>query len=130
MTPDEIRSRYRDFLGFVPDNLEKRFDLARMSGRMSSVDVVEQFRNELLHHNPMDRKTQQLVHLSMLLAMGQTNPARLHVRGALKAGATPEELFGVCLTGAVVGGMPLFSQAVDIVHEVLREEGLLEKAEP
>ncbi|MCL4460605.1 MAG: carboxymuconolactone decarboxylase family protein [Nitrospirae bacterium] len=65
----------------------------------------------------------------MLLAMGETNPARLHVRGALKAGATPEEV-GVCLTSAVVGDMPLFSQAVDLVHEVLREEGLLEKTVP
>ena len=130
MTPDEIRARYRELLGFVPDNLEKRFDLARMAGRMGSVDAVERFREELIHHNPLDRKTQQLVHLAMLLALGETAPARLHVRGALKAGATPDDLYGVCLTGAVVGGMPLFSLAVDLVHEILKDEGLLKEPPP
>jgi 4-carboxymuconolactone decarboxylase len=130
MTPDGVRARYRELLGFVPDNLEKRLALARTAGRMASVEAVEAFREELIHHNPLDRKTQQLVHLAMLLAMGQTAPARLHVRGAIKAGATPSDLYGVCLTGAVVGGMPLFSQAVDLVHEILKDDGLLNESLP
>ncbi|OOH75517.1 carboxymuconolactone decarboxylase, partial [Leptospirillum ferriphilum] len=56
MTPDEIRARYRELLGFVPDNLEKRLALARATGRMASVEAVEAFREELIHHNPLDRK--------------------------------------------------------------------------
>ena len=62
----------------------------------------------------------------MLLAQGNRDAAILHVRGALKAGATPSELYGVCETGAIVGGMPVYSLAVDLVHEVLREQGFLD----
>ncbi|MHB1756172.1 MAG: carboxymuconolactone decarboxylase family protein [Leptospirillum sp.] len=125
MIEADVRNRYRDLLGFVPENIEKRFTLARLSGKMDSIGAIERFREELIHDNPLDRKTQQLVHLAMLLAQGNRDAAILHVRGALKAGATPAELYGVCETGAIVGGMPVYSLAVDLVHEVLREQGFL-----
>lgn len=110
-----MRARYRDLLGYVPETLETRLTLAEAAGRMTAIEAVEAMRDELLHRNPLDRRTQQLVHLAMLIGAGEDGPARLHAEGAIKAGATVSELFGVCETAAVVGGMPAFSRAVDVV---------------
>lgn len=110
-----IRQRYVDLLGHVPDGIEKRFALAEMVGRAEAVLAVEELRDELLHRNPLDRRTQQLVQFAMLIGAGETAAARHHAAGALKAGATPAELFGVCETAAVVGGMPAFSRAIEVV---------------
>jgi len=130
MNEEDIRTRYRDLLGFVPENVEKRFALARLSGKLDSIDAIERFREEMIHHNTLDRNPQQKVHLAMLLAPGNRETSILHGREALKAGARPRELYGVCQTGAIVGGMPLYRLAVDLVHEVLGEQGLTEPLSP
>lgn len=125
MNETEIENRYRELLGFVPDNVRKRSALARLSGHEASIEAVESLRQSLIHDNPLDRKTQQLVHFAMLLALGRTQAAQLHARGAVKAGALAQELYGVCETAAIVGGMPIFSSAVDIVYDALEEAGLI-----
>lgn len=126
MNETAVEARYRDLFGFVPENVRKRSALARLCGQEASIEATEAWRQALIHDNPLERKTQQLIHFAMLLALGQTEAAQLHVRGAIKAGATPGELFGVCETAAIVGGMPVFSLAVDIVYDALREIGLLD----
>lgn len=128
MTDNETERRYRELLGFVPENVRRRQTLAALAGEEDSIRAIEQFREILIHHNPLDRKTQQLVHLAMLLAIGRTEPARLHAQGALKAGASPRDLYGVCETAAIVGGMPAFSSAVDVVYEALEEAGLIARS--
>jgi 4-carboxymuconolactone decarboxylase len=120
VSPDDIRERYRDLVGHVPKTVETRLALAEQVHRLPAIAAIETMREELLHRNPLDRRTQQLVHLAMLIGAGEDAPARLHVAGALKAGVTPTELFGVCETAAVVGGMPAFSRAVDVVASVLK----------
>jgi 4-carboxymuconolactone decarboxylase len=119
MNLDSIRDRYRELLGHVPENIEHRIELARQADRLEAITAIEQLRQTLIHENPLDSKTQQLVHLAMLIGAGETEPARLHVKGALRAGATAAELFGVCETAAIVGGMPAFSRAVKVVFDVL-----------
>ena len=42
---------------------------------------------------------QQLVRFGMLVALGHSQAAHLHATGALNAGATGADLFGVCETG-------------------------------
>ncbi len=125
MSDTSIEQRYRELLGFVPDNVKKRSALARLCGQEASIEAVEVLRESLIHHNPLDRKTQQLIHFAMLLALGHSDPARLHVRGALKAGAEPGELYGICETAAIVGGMPAFSRGIEIVYDALVEAGRL-----
>lgn len=125
MSDTEIEKRYRELLGFIPDNVRKRSALAKLAGHGTSIEAIESLRESLIHDNPLDRKTQQLVHFAMLLALGHTQAAQLHVRGALLTGAGPSELYGVCETAAIVGGMPIFSNAVDIVYDALLEAGLI-----
>ncbi len=121
MNPEEIRANYRDLLGQVPNNIEKRLALAEAAGRTDAIAAIEAWREELLHRNALDRRTQQLVHFALLIGSGEENPARLHATGALKAGATVRELFGVAETAAITGGMPAFSRAVDIITDAIKE---------
>ncbi len=124
----KLLEHYRTLLGFVPDNIIRRITLAELTGQEESVEAVEHMREILIHNNPLGAKIQQLVHFAMLVAIGEVEPARLHVRGALRAGATPGDLYGVCETAAIVGGMPAFSIAVDLVYEALDESGLIAHA--
>ncbi len=121
MNPEDIRANYRDLLGQVPSNIEKRLALAEAADRTDAIAAIEAWREELLHRNALDRRTQQLVHFAMLIASGEDIPARLHATGALKAGATVRELFGVAETAAITGGMPAFSRAVDIITDAIKQ---------
>ncbi len=121
MNPEDIRANYRDLLGKVPDNIEKRLVLAEAADRTDAIAAIEAWREELLHRNALDRRTQQLVHFALLIGSGEEIPARLHATGALKAGATVRELFGVAETAAITGGMPAFSRAVDIITDAINE---------
>ena len=121
MNPEDIRANYRDLLGQVPSNIEKRLALAEAADRTDAIVAIEAWREELLHRNALDRRTQQLVHFALLIGSGEEIPARLHATGALKAGATMRELFGVAETAAITGGMPAFSRAVDIITDAITE---------
>ncbi len=121
MNPEDIRANYRDLLGQVPSNIEKRLVLAEAADRTDAIAAIEGWREELLHRNALDRRTQQLVHFALLIGSAEEIPARLHATGALKAGATVRELFGVAETAAITGGMPAFSRAVDIITDAIKE---------
>ncbi|AOU97228.1 hypothetical protein BI364_03755 [Acidihalobacter yilgarnensis] len=120
MNQSPIETRHIDLFGKVPDGVRQRIELARLAGRESALEAIENFRDALIHHNPLERKIQQMVHLGMLLALGREAPAQLHAHAAVNAGASPAELHGVCETAAVVGGMPAYSLGVQVVGEALR----------
>ena len=114
-TAKQLNAAYQDLLGVVPDMLEQRQRLAQITQRESAIDAIENFRNELIHHNPLERHTQQLVHFAMLIACGERAAARLHAAAALKAGATLADLQGVAETAAVVCGMPKFGLVIELI---------------
>lgn len=119
MDEEDIRSRYIELFGVVPDNWPLRRDLARQAGRENALSAIETLREVLIHGNPLDRKVQQMVHFGMLLARGEAAAAELHARAALAAGATVAELHGVLETAAIVAGMPAFSLGVQAVTRAL-----------
>lgn len=119
---DAIRKKYEELLGFVPANLEKRIVLAEKAQRQKTIEVVENSREHFIHKNALDAKTQQLIHFALLIGAMHEKPAKLHAKAAVKAGATLEELFGVCETAIITGGMPSFSLAVDCVFEAFNPE--------
>ncbi len=121
MTSKNLRDNYKDLFGFVPKAIEDRIALGELANRMDAVTAIEAWREELLHRNALDRKTQQLVHFALLIGAGLEVPARLHAKAALKAGATVRDLFGVAETAAVTGGMPAFSLAVAIIGEAVAD---------
>ena len=117
-TANKLNAAYQDLLGVVPDMLEQRQRLAQITKRESAIDAIETFRNELIHHNPLERRTQQLVHFAMLIASGEKAAAHLHAAAALKAGATLADLQGVAETAAVVCGIPKFGLAIEIISSL------------
>lgn len=119
-TPEigRIRQRYESLLGQVPESIERRFDLARRSARETSLIAIEDLREELIRNNPLGQKTQQLVHFGQLLALGRLDPAKLHARACIQAGATLEELIGVVETALITSGMPSYSAGLEIIYEL------------
>lgn len=118
---ENIRKKYESLLGFIPENIEKRLLLAEKTGENEAIEVIEAYRDKLIYRNPLDAKTQQLVHSALLIGGMHKEPAIYHAKAALKAGSTAKELFGICETAAITGGMPAFSLAVDCVYEAVKD---------
>lgn len=114
---ERIGRNYEELLGRLPQGLANRAKVAQATGRVDALEAIEQMREELLHRNPLDRRTQQLVHFGMLVALQVRDAARLHALGAMKAGATLSDLQGVAETAAVVAGMPGFGLAIEVIAE-------------
>jgi 4-carboxymuconolactone decarboxylase len=116
---EAVRDRYRDVFATVPSGIEDRIAVAEATGRLDAVETIEELRSALLAGNPLDARTQQLVHFAQLVALGRGGPARLHARGALRAGAELTDLVGVAETSLVTSGMPAYALAIEIIAELL-----------
>jgi len=116
---EAIRERYRQVFGAVPAGIEERITVAAAAGRLRAVEEIEELRRVLLAGNPLEGRVQQLVHFGQLVALGREQPARLHARGAMRAGATIADLVGVAETSLVTAGMPAYALAIEIVGEIL-----------
>lgn len=112
-----------ELTGSVPPAIEMRLAVAAHTGRLTAVGAVEALRDELIMANPLGRRTGQLVHYAQLIALVRPGPARLHARAARLAGATFEELVGVAELALITAGMPAYSLGVEIVSELVAEEG-------
>jgi len=61
--------------------------------------------------------------VAMMAAAGHPNELRVHLKGALKNGYTPEQIQEVLLLLTMYCGIPAANEAHRIATEVLREEG-------
>jgi len=71
----------------------------------------------------LDRKTRSLLNLAMLTALNRPNEIKLHTKGALANGVTPEEIKEVLLHATVYCGIPAGLDAFKVANAVLEEEG-------
>ena len=78
----------------------------------------------------LDRKTRSLLNLAMLSALNRGTELRTHCRGALRNGATPEEIREVLLQVAVYCGVPASIEAFRIARDVLAEEAEASATKP
>ena len=80
----------------------------------------------------LPRKVRSLLNLAMLTALNRPEELRLHLRGALRNGATREEIGEVLLQTAVYCGVPAanaaFREAKQVFAEVDREEAAAAQA--
>jgi 4-carboxymuconolactone decarboxylase len=67
--------------------------------------------------------TKSLAMIAMMAAAGQPNELRVHLKGALKNGCSPEQIQEVLLLLTLYCGIPAANDAHRIATEVLREEG-------
>ena len=69
--------------------------------------------------------TKSLVMVGMMAVAGHPNELRVHLNGAVKNGATPEQIQEVLLLLTLYCGIPAANEAHRIAAEVLREHGKL-----
>ena len=67
----------------------------------------------------IDLRTRSIVTVSMLLALGRMHELRIHVRGALNNGVTPQELQEIFLHASVYCGFPAAVDAFRTAAEVI-----------
>ena len=70
----------------------------------------------------IDLRTRSIVTVSMLVALGRMHELKIHVRGALNNGVTPEELQEVLLQAAVYCGVPTAVEAFRTAAGVVEGE--------
>jgi 4-carboxymuconolactone decarboxylase len=69
----------------------------------------------------LDRRTRSLLNLAMLTALGRPHELRLHLKGALTNGVTPDEIKEVLLQACIYAGIPAGLDAFKVAAEVLQE---------
>lgn len=119
---EAVRDRYRSTLGAVPGGVEDRLRVARTFGRLPTEEALAALRHIVLTDSPLGERVQQLVHFGQLLTLGRADPARLHARGALHAGASVADLVGVAETALITSGVPAYALGIEIIAEFLPAE--------
>ena len=69
----------------------------------------------------LDRRTRSFLNLAMLTALNRPHEFKLHVRGALNNGVTPEEIREVVLQAAIYCGVPAALDTMRIAVETIEE---------
>jgi 4-carboxymuconolactone decarboxylase len=69
----------------------------------------------------LGRKERSLVNLGMLTALNRSHELRVHVRGAIRNGCTPEEIQEVLLQAAIYCGVPAAMEAFRVTEAALAE---------
>jgi 4-carboxymuconolactone decarboxylase len=69
----------------------------------------------------LSRKTRSLLNLMALAALNRPNELKLHVRGAVNNGVTPQEIQEVLLQAAIYAGIPAGLDAFKVAQAALKE---------
>ncbi len=69
----------------------------------------------------LPRKTRSMLNLAMLTALGKNHELKLHIRGALTNGVTPDEIREVFIQASVYCGVPAGVEAFRCAKEVFAE---------
>ena len=69
----------------------------------------------------LTRRERSLLNIGIIGTLGRTNELRLHLRGALRNGLTPEEIRDAIIQLTVYAGVPLGLEAMKIAQEVVAE---------
>lgn len=69
----------------------------------------------------LDRRTRSFLNLAMLTALNRPHELKIHVRGALNNGLTPDEIKEVFLQTAIYCGVPAAIDSFRVASEVFAE---------
>jgi alkylhydroperoxidase/carboxymuconolactone decarboxylase family protein YurZ len=72
----------------------------------------------------ISRAVKEFVISGILLTQGNLHGARVHIRRALLAGATPREVFQAITVAAIPGGVPVVWQGTPILKSEMEDLGL------
>lgn len=83
------------------------------------IDALEQLGETVRKEGPLDEKTAQLIQLAAAAAIRSEGSVHSHVRRALKAGATREEIFHAIILLTSTIGFPGTSAALSWAHDAI-----------
>jgi 4-carboxymuconolactone decarboxylase len=69
----------------------------------------------------LSRKTRSFINLAMLTALNRSHELSVHVRGAVRNGATEAEIQEVLLQTAIYAGVPAALESFRVAERVLKE---------
>jgi 4-carboxymuconolactone decarboxylase len=96
-------------------------DIAPELGRW----IVEFAYGDVVSRPELDLRTRELATVAALTALGNAAPQlKAHIKGALNAGAKPQEVVEVVMQMAVYAGFPASLNGISAVREVFVERGL------
>ena len=72
----------------------------------------------------LSKKQRSILNLGMLAALNRPHEFRLHFKGAITNGITPEELREILIQISVYCGVPAGIEAFKLSREVFEEEGI------
>jgi alkylhydroperoxidase/carboxymuconolactone decarboxylase family protein YurZ len=111
---------YRELIGFVPPRIQERVKLG-LEVDPELLGQVEALRDRAMYPKCFDVKTAQLILFAVLLS--QISPAsEYHARGAVRAGATREELHAVAGLVFLFRGLPAFNLAGEVINKIFKDE--------
>lgn len=73
----------------------------------------------------LERKTRSMLNLAMLCCLNRPHEFKVHVRGAINNGVTPEEIQEILLQVGVYAGVPASLEGFKNANEVLKEMGVV-----
>jgi len=85
------------------------------------IQALENLGEVVRQEGPLDDKTAHLIQLAAAAAAHAEGSVHSHVRRALKAGATPEEIYHAIILLTSTIGFPRTSAALSWVYDVLEK---------
>ncbi len=83
------------------------------------IAAVEQLGEAVRREGPLDEKTSQLIQLAAAAAIRSEGSVHSHARRAVKAGASPDEVFHAVILLTSTIGFPGTSAALSWVHDAI-----------
>jgi alkylhydroperoxidase/carboxymuconolactone decarboxylase family protein YurZ len=113
---------YEELIGFVPPRIKARIEVGSQIDP-DLLDKVEEIRKLTMYPAALDTKTAQLILFALLLSH-VAPAAEYHARGAMRAGATPQEMHAAAGLAFLFRGMPAFNLAGEILQKLLNDPHL------
>jgi 4-carboxymuconolactone decarboxylase len=102
--------------------VDKAFETADDFNRPLQELVTEYCWGAIWGREQLPRKTRSMLNLAMISALNRPHELRMHVKGALVNGVTPEEIREVLLQVAIYCGVPAAVDSFRVAREVLQEQ--------
>ena len=106
---------------FGRDAVEKRMSAFGEFGKPLQHIINAYAYGDVWSRTALAPATKSLAMVAMMAAAGHANELRVHLKGALKNGCTPEQIQEILLLLTLYCGIPAANEAHRIATEVLRE---------
>ena len=83
------------------------------------IAALEHLGETVCKEGPLDEKTSQLIQLAAAAAIRSEGSVHSHVRRAIKAGASPDEVFHAIILITSTIGFPSTSAALSWAHDII-----------